>query len=32
MNAALFDATEKTPEEIPYRAVISFYNKKYMFL
>ena len=27
-NAALFDATPKTPEEIPYRAAILFYEKK----
>ena len=31
-NAALFDATKKTSEEIPYRAVILFYKKKYVFL
>ena len=26
-NATLSDATQKTPEEIPYRAVIFFYKK-----
>ena len=31
-NAALFDATQKTPEEIPYRAAILFYKEKYIFL
>ena len=31
-NAALFDATQKTPEKKPYRAAISFNKKKYVLL
>ena len=28
-NAALFDATQKTPDETPYRTAILFYKKIY---
>ena len=30
-NAALFDATQKRPEEIPYRAAILFYKKMFFY-